>query len=200
MVLNENTKRVLKYVSNPNLITETTFRKLITICFQGIIDNKPANLNEFDNSKLDIMKELYAALLIAIAEFARHKYTKQMIETYLMVECNFPSIKAADFSGPFEINKLKLLIKLGSIGTHLSRVVDVEWSIDYILKSYALDESDGPLFRVKLITEQFDQETNEKQMGNVTFCCDTQELQDLLYKLKDSLRHCQKILNTSNTI
>lgn len=45
---------------------------------------------------------------------------------------------------------------------------------------------DGPLFRIAFVTTGGDER-------EICFNCTSQELQDLVYKLKDVVRHCQKI-------
>lgn len=54
-------------------------------------------------------------------------------------------------------------------------------------------ESGGPLFRISLSTEAYDRDTQGNKRQSVDFTCNSQELQDLVYKLKDVVRHCHKI-------
>lgn len=56
-----------------------------------------------------------------------------------------------------------------------------------------MQQNDGPLFRISFITEKFDSKAHEKKIENIFFTCTSQELQDLVYKLKDAIRHCQRI-------
>lgn len=59
-------------------------------------------------------------------------------------------------------------------------------------QSSNLNESDGPVFRITLLTDVSDK-VGGKKIEEVSFACDSRELQDLVYKLKDAVRHCQKI-------
>lgn len=61
------------------------------------------------------------------------------------------------------------------------------------LQSSYLDSSQGPIFRIGLQTEKYDAENECKKTDFIQFSCDSQELQDLVYKLKDAVRHCQRI-------
>lgn len=56
-----------------------------------------------------------------------------------------------------------------------------------------MQQGGGPLFRISLTTEKYDEETGAEKDENVCFTCTSQELQDLVYKLKDAVRHCQRI-------
>lgn len=53
--------------------------------------------------------------------------------------------------------------------------------------------SGGPLFRIALKTEKYDPNVHEPKVEIINFTCTHQELQDLVYKLKDATNHCHKI-------
>lgn len=86
------------------------------------------------NSKPDVIKELYAALLTICAEFGRNNLTAETTLAFLTTELNFPSNRAKILSDLYEANKQDLQIQLGQIGTHAPHITDVEWKIDYIIK------------------------------------------------------------------
>lgn len=67
-----------------------------------------------------------------------------------------------------------------------------------IFQSSMIEDSEGPLFRISLITEKYDDTDNCNKEKNIDFVCTCQELQDLLYKLKDALRHCNNVTNKIN--
>lgn len=56
-----------------------------------------------------------------------------------------------------------------------------------------LDQSEGPIFRVILFTESYDIEKLTKKIEEINFSCNSEELQDLVYKLKDVLRYTQRL-------
>lgn len=64
-----------------------------------------------------------------------------------------------------------------------------------LLQSSMLEESAGPLFRISLIAEKYDNINQCNKAENIYFTCTSQELQDLVYKLKDAERHCKNLTN-----
>lgn len=67
----------------------------------------------------------------------------------------------------------------------LPKIVDVEWKLEVVTNTPGVG-SDNVLYTIILKTDD----------GNdVRFTCGSQQLQDLVYKLKDLVRHCEKVKN-----
>ncbi|CAG9560923.1 unnamed protein product [Danaus chrysippus] len=66
----------------------------------------------------------------------------------------------------------------------LPKISDVEWKLEVMTNTPGVG-SDNLLYTVVLKTDGKD----------VRFTCGTQQLQDLVYKLKDLVRHCDKVKN-----
>lgn len=67
----------------------------------------------------------------------------------------------------------------------LPKIVDVEWKLEVLTNTPGIG-SDNLLYTVILKTDQ---------NNDVTFTCGSQQLQDLVYKLKDLVKHCEKVKN-----
>lgn len=166
------------------------------------------DINSFNSRRLDVIKEVYGALLKISAEFARNDYSNEQISIFLT---GLIAPRVCLYQEYYVKNKMKLRIILGNIGTHLPHITDVKWKIDFVVKvcktlifflimvsckyflqSSNLNECDGPVFRITLLTD-VSNELDGKKIEEVNFTCDSRELQDLVYKLKDAVRHCQKI-------
>ncbi|KAL0822795.1 hypothetical protein ABMA28_004802 [Loxostege sticticalis] len=65
----------------------------------------------------------------------------------------------------------------------LPNIVDVEWKLEVVTNTPGVG-SDNLLYTVILKTDSGD---------DVRFTCGSQQLQDLVYKLKDLVRHCEKL-------
>ncbi|KAG5885343.1 hypothetical protein JTB14_014361 [Gonioctena quinquepunctata] len=190
----ENCKKSVSHAQNPNKISDDVFNKLLDNCFAILTGNEEVHsMTSLYHSKPDIVKEFYAALLTVSAEFTRRKLSKEDILQYLTGDCGLPSAKVNLFIDNFEKNRLGIERSLLNIGVALPHITDVKWKIDYIVKSNTMDSSEGPIFRISLVAEQFDAESEQKKIENITFSCTSQELQDFVYKLKDALRHCSSI-------
>lgn len=155
-------------------------------------------------------------MLTINSEFGRHDLTKEDVKTFLTNDCNVNSSRSTIYSEMYDKNKQPLQIILGNIGTHLPHLTEVQWKIDYIVKvienillnlfivsngylfqTSNLNQSDGPLFRISLISEKKVEDYSSAPVNRIEFSCTSQELQDLVYKLKDAVRHCQRITTDS---
>lgn len=61
------------------------------------------------------------------------------------------------------------------------------------LQSSSLDHAEGPIYRIRLSTQVYDEQKKDKTLEYIHFNCNTQQLQDLVYKLKDAVKHCEKL-------
>ncbi|XP_072947694.1 uncharacterized protein [Epargyreus clarus] len=80
--------------------------------------------------------------------------------------------------------KLLTMEKSNSKQHFLPKITDVEWKLEVLTNTPGVG-SDNLLYTVILKTDGED----------VRFTCGTQQLQDLVYKLKDLTRHCDKVKN-----
>uniref|UniRef100_A0A2A4J4V5 COMM domain-containing protein 3 n=1 Tax=Heliothis virescens TaxID=7102 RepID=A0A2A4J4V5_HELVI len=64
----------------------------------------------------------------------------------------------------------------------LPKITDVEWKLEVMTNTPGVG-SENLLYTVILKTDGDD----------ITFTCGSQQLQDLVYKLKDLVRHCEKV-------
>ncbi|CAH1099447.1 unnamed protein product [Psylliodes chrysocephalus] len=194
MKIFENYKSSLSISRNITLITDDIFKKIIENCFSFLTEKKEIHsTSNLYKSKPDVTKEFYAALLAVTAEFARKNVSKEEIIKYLTSNCGLPSDRADLYAQNFEKERTKIEISLLNIGSSLPHVSDIKWKIDHIVKSSEMDSSEGPLFRICLIAEQYDNENENKALKNIHFTCNSVELLDLIYKLKDALRHCNNL-------
>ncbi|CAG4950878.1 unnamed protein product [Colias eurytheme] len=64
----------------------------------------------------------------------------------------------------------------------LPKITDVEWKLEVLTNTPGVG-SDNLLYTIVLKTDKED----------IRFTCGTQQIQDLVYKLKDLVRHCEKV-------
>ena len=67
-------------------------------------------------------------------------------------------------------------------------MVDVDWRLDYYIKSNTVERVDVPVFFVALTVQDADDSTRVVQ-----FSASLQELQDLLAKLQDAAKNIERI-------
>ncbi|GJQ81921.1 hypothetical protein Trydic_g20389 [Trypoxylus dichotomus] len=195
MNLSDDLKKSLSISNNTNVISDQTYKNLIECSFSELTrdQNSSKGIQSIQHSKPDVIKELHSSFLKIISQFAQHSITKETAQSILTTDCNFNINRANFFCDLYEKNRTRLQIILGNIGTHLPHIVDVKWNIDYVAKTSGIDESEGPIFRICLLAETFNGEKQSNEIEKINFSCTSQELQDLVYRLKEAVRHCQKI-------
>ncbi|CAG9857409.1 unnamed protein product [Phyllotreta striolata] len=188
-ILDEYKSRISR---NIPLIADDTFKKLLENCFSYLTDKKEVhNTTDLYNSKPDVTKEVYAAFLAVTAEFVRSNLSNDEVAKYLQ-DCGLARNRIDLYLQQFVKERLSVEIALLNIGNTLPHITDVKWKIDYIVKSSEMDSADGPLFRICFVAEEFS-ETDGKALRNIHFTCNSVELLDLIYKLKDAVRHCSNL-------
>ncbi|GLV46698.1 uncharacterized protein CBL_13146 [Carabus blaptoides fortunei] len=194
MELSKQIRESLNLINNPNNITDDGFRKLLDNCF-GALLNKPDiyNITTINSSKADVIKEIYASLLTFVAELARHDCSVGTVTAILNDDLHFSQNRNELFCKMYEKQKERLQIALSSFGSHPPHIVDANWKMNYIIKTCNSNQSEGPIYRIRLSTEVYDETTEKKRCEYVHFNCNVQQLQDLVYKLKDAVRHCEKL-------
>ncbi|KRT82305.1 hypothetical protein AMK59_3074 [Oryctes borbonicus] len=195
MNLCDDLKKSLNISNNSNVINDQIYKNLLECSFNELIrdQNVSNGVQSIQHSKPDIIKELHASFLKIIAQFAQNNLTRDNVQSILTTDCNFNVNRANFFCDLYEMNKTRLQIILGNIGTHLPHIIDVKWNIDHVVKTSGIDESEGPIFRICLLAESYNEEKQSNDIEKINFSCTSQELQDLVYRLKEAVRHCQKI-------
>lgn len=174
---------------------DSTYKNLLENCFEVLINNQEVHpINALCDSEPGIVKKLYAVLLKRTTEFVRTNSDKEEIGISLRND-GLPSPMIDLYWQMYQKSRSKLIVILLNIGKYVPHITNVKWKMHYIVKSSMIDGSFGPVFRISLITEQFDVNLGMKTIKDINFSCTTEELQDLVYKLKDIVRHCYAFSN-----
>lgn len=109
----------------------------------------------------------------------------------LLKQHNLSTAVIDDLTRVYDANKAELRIKNLTTGHSLQHLTNVEWKLSCDIKSSELDSSSGDLgYSINL--GRFKEKTGERE-SIADFCCNFEELQALVNKLKDIERHCQKL-------
>ncbi|XP_043279922.1 COMM domain-containing protein 3 [Venturia canescens] len=187
MELSKTTIRGLENVQDPNLISDEIFLQLLEIVCTNLlrkIDGK--NIENIYGSKPDVIKSAYADLSSLFVEAARHKLDSENFSTFLHTAKIFGH-RAEKLSEYYEKYRDFIVAQLSQIGDGLPCIVDVDWRLDYCVKSSTNNLMGECLYNVRLVTKK------HGKLDDVQFACTIQELQDLVYKLKEAVRHVEKI-------
>ncbi|XP_069702971.1 COMM domain-containing protein 3 [Periplaneta americana] len=188
----------LKVLGSSNTISDECFTKLLEAGICVITDGqKIPNVSQLCNSKGDAVKEAYAALLCLLVESARHDADPDALSVTLHQDYNFTAIRNEKLVKAYRQYKNKLQAALSHIGIHPPHIVDATWTLDYCVKASSLEQVGSFLYLIQLHTEsctqKFADSGNESTVNKVRFLCTQEELQDLVWKLRDAVRHVEKI-------
>lgn len=191
MEIDKKYQESLKLLNITAKISDSVLEKLLENCCRSLSGENEAY--DIEQSNTSEIKNLYASLLYIYTQYVRNSQSKEEFSNFLSTECSLDKDRIKLLGDFYDKWNKNIRIQLLNIGSHLPHVTDINWKIDYIVKSKVLDQSEGPLFRVSLKTEKYDEKTQGVKTEFIEFSCTSQELQDLVYKLKDAVRHCQKL-------
>ncbi|NP_001155791.1 COMM domain-containing protein 3 isoform X1 [Acyrthosiphon pisum] len=189
----------LKRLCNPALINDKCFQTLLQKA-EKILGTLLDDTSEqtFDNdstvcitSKQDIAKEAYASLITLFIIANRHcldgKSLNQNLQTIVLANTD----RLSEIIKTYESVRPRLLEVSKITTTSLANVVDVECRLDYCVQSSVFDDVSEFLYKVRLKT------IDNGTIKFIDFVCNIQELQELVFKLKDAVRHLEKIASAS---
>nr|CAI5824430.1 unnamed protein product [Callosobruchus analis] len=183
----KNYQNISQYIK---LLEDEAFKKLTENCLSYLTENgEMHNPNSICTTKADVMKYLYAFLLTITSEFARRKSSNDDIIRSLS-EHGISSAKAECYANLYKEHEKTLIGVMANIGLHLPHIVDIRWKMAFTVKTSELDAMDGPIFMILLVTQQYDIAKEENVTKEIAFRCTVNELQDLVFKIKDAVRHC----------
>jgi len=135
-----------------------------------------------------ILKQAHAAVAAALLAAAKEDADAETVES-TFVDARVPAgiaKSAADlYSAAKDRLRTELLAHVSSV--RRPRIVDVEWRLDYYLKSNSVERINVPVYFVKLITVD-----SEGKPGKVEFTCSIEELQDLIASLRDATKQTER--------
>lgn len=133
------------------------------------------------------VKQAFAGLSSLVLEAAKHNVEAAQFSSTLE-EQGVPKARAAYAAQCLDANRDALRASLGGCAVAFPRVVDVNWRVDYYIKSNTVERVDVPVYFVCLTVQDADDQTREVQ-----FSASLQEVQDLLAKLQDAAKNIERI-------
>ncbi|XP_027842426.1 COMM domain-containing protein 3 [Aphis gossypii] len=189
----------LKRLCNPALINDQCFQMLLQkaekVLGTLLSETSEQTLNDESTinitSKQDIAKEAYASLVALLTIANRHcldgKSLNQNLQTLVLANTD----RLPEIIKTYESVRPRLTEVSKITTTSLANVVDVECRLDYCVQSSVFDDVSEFLYKVRLKT------IDNGTIKYIDFVCNTQELQELVFKLKDAVRHLEKIASAS---
>ncbi|XP_071575664.1 COMM domain-containing protein 3 isoform X1 [Temnothorax nylanderi] len=177
-------------IQNSNVLPEETFLQLLDIIMLHISKNvsngKTAVANVYP-SKSDLIKAAFANISCLFVEAARHDYDEESLKHFLHNE-HINGQRIETLCSRYMNNKENIQTQLELTGNNLPHVVDIDWRLHHCVRM-STRFTNVPIYNIRMSTKECN------QMRHVTFTCTVQQLQELVHKLKDVVRHIEKISN-----
>ncbi|XP_011407076.1 PREDICTED: COMM domain-containing protein 3-like [Amphimedon queenslandica] len=171
-------------------IDDKSFNRLTQLVLQSIMEDTDPSIIQDDGklSKINqgMLKECYSSLIILLIEGARTDTDTTGMRSTLE-DCKLTPDRIEVLVTLYNDNKAKLRARLGRIRSSFPYLTDVNWRLDYYIKSNHLERVDKPVYTISLNTEEGDGKKKD-----VIFSCTQEQLQDLVGKLKDASKSLEK--------
>ncbi|XP_063985614.1 COMM domain-containing protein 3 [Diachasmimorpha longicaudata] len=188
MELSKSTLGGLEALQDPTIIDNETFHRLVDFAVLSLTGKTAGkDLSTFyESTRVDVIKSAYTDLTSLFVESARQNYDAENLSTYLHSQKLFGN-RVEKLCDTYKIHRESLIHQLGSIGNTLPCVIDVDWRLDYCIKSSTDNDVSECVYHVRLTTKK------HNKIEYVNFTCSLHQLQELVYKLKDAVRHVEKL-------
>ncbi|CAF0807561.1 unnamed protein product [Brachionus calyciflorus] len=201
MELSSNYLSALKHASNDDLLSFDSFKLLIKTIFDSFIINSklgklnprldPKILEQINKSEAEL-KEITAAFYTLLAELARHDVDVNSASTFLE-DHGFSNEKIKIFTELYQ-EKLQIIrLFLSSSTSSFPHIVDVSWRLDYCIKENNLERINEPIYLIELKLEV----PGQSNLTSLKFSCTVEQLQDLVFKLKEASKSVEKLAQIS---
>ncbi len=107
-------------------------------------------------------------------------------------EAKLPADRVALFVSGFSQLAPTIREDLVHLAPSLGRIVDVDWRLDYYVKSQSLERVKLPVYFLRLKTV-----TPAGEVKDIEFTCSFQELQDMLARLRDSTKQVERLVGAT---
>ncbi|EGC29168.1 hypothetical protein DICPUDRAFT_43230 [Dictyostelium purpureum] len=188
--LSEDVLKGVETLSDEKLIAENVFKHIIDCCFQVILKRKTES-DLFENKAISsvdtiALKQTYSAFIVFILETMKINYDQASIKN-LLEEHKLSQNRIDFISNYFKEYRVAIRKVLSVTNFHFPHIIDVNWRLDFFMKSNSVEKLNQPVYIINLTTEQ-----EENIKGKVQFACTLEQLQDLVFKLRDAQKQIER--------
>ncbi|XP_049781999.1 COMM domain-containing protein 3-like [Schistocerca cancellata] len=193
MELSKEVVEYLKIAGDSSKISEECIHHILSKAVASILGKSVTSplLDELLNTHSSI-QGAYGALLVLLVEASRLNLTPDSLGTALQQEYSFNAERCSSVMQSYINNKNKIRAALSHIGQHPPHITDVKWEMDYCVKVSSLDLVREATYNIQLEVERCQGKTDTEE-NTITFSCSVGELQNLVWKLKEAVKHLERI-------
>ena len=189
MELSKDTVEGVTNLLSTSVVAEANFSEILDAAVSQMSDNSETKCAvKAADSKAGSEKKLFADLMCLFVEAARHDLDEESLRSFLC-PANVNEERAKKLCEAYSGQRRSTQSRLEAIGNNPRHVVDVDWRLDYRVKLDTCDSLGVPLYHVRLSTKE------HETINHITFSCTIQQLQELVFKLKDAIRYSEKLTN-----
>ncbi|XP_043264409.1 COMM domain-containing protein 3-like [Colletes gigas] len=190
MELSKNIIESLTNILSISHIAEDDFLQILDTTTSYICENSTEIkcIAKAADSKPVLAKKIFADMLCLFVEAARHDFDEEKLSNFLCQTC-IDEQRKKKLCEAYVNNKKTIQSQLELTGNNPPHVIDVDWHLDYRIKLDTCNLLGVPFYHVRLITKK------HETISHVTFSCTIQQLQELIFKLKDAVRYSEKLTN-----
>ncbi|XP_031837740.1 COMM domain-containing protein 3 [Nomia melanderi] len=190
MELSKDVIEGLSNISNVNIIGEDNFLQILDTVISHLQESiiETNCIVKAADSKAILTKKIFADVLCLFVEAAQHDLDEESLKNLLHQTCTNEQ-RRKKLCEAYINNKKTIQSRLELIGNNPPHIIDVDWHLDYRVKLDTCNSLGVPLYHVRLSTKE------HERINHITFSCTIQQLQELVFKLKDAIRYSEKLTN-----
>jgi len=188
MDLAPDTLRGLELLRDPKKVPDATYAKLLELALDVLLGRRSeAELAGVPELGLDplVMKQAWASVSALFVAFAKLDLSAAQMKDFFAGQ-SFPESRAEAFvtAAGRRAALTAVRAQLGAASFHFPHVIDVQWRLDYQLRSDAIERINAPLYAVTLVLAD---------TSRVAFTCSQEEMQELVARLKDATQALDRV-------
>ncbi|KAF1320879.1 Comm domain-containing protein 3, partial [Globisporangium splendens] len=139
--------------------------------------------------ELPALQSVYAVVCSLVVTFAKENYFGAVSQRQALQEFGLDDPDFVAFFLPILVQaSQKVRVVLEQASFDFAHVVDVNWRLDYVLRSSMAGSIHEPLYFVQIKLQ-----TPAGKTENLEFTCSVEELRDLVYRIQEAVNEVEKI-------
>ena len=192
MELSDDVRKGLSTLANGKVVQPAQFGAVVKLTAQALLSGQQHVAEAMQSNKaleaMDkrVLKHVHASVATLLLESSRLLIDEDLFASTLS-ELGFGPKQSELMGSVYKESRDGLRKELAKTSFQFPHIVDVDWRMDYHIKSAKVERVDEFTWSVTLKT------MDKGALKDVTFACNREEMQELLLKLKDALGAIERL-------
>jgi hypothetical protein len=194
MDLSEEATKGLEVLGEDKVINDAAYKSLVETTLSILLRLRSDNdLLSPPLSSVDpvALKQGYSGLVTFVLEGAKVN-ADHIILRGILEEHKIPSSRIDLLLARYSEARPHIRKSLYQTNFHHPHLVDADWRLDYLIKSNSVERINTPIYRIA-----FKAEETEGKSTRIEFACSLEQLQDLVFKLRDATKQIERVSGRS---